>query len=133
MKGRCCAGSALILCALLCACGGPLHAAERLRLATTTSTADTGLLDVLLPPFEKQFGVKVDVIPVGTGNAIALARRGDADVILVHAPEQEEEFVRAGHGVNRREVMYNDFLIVGPPRDPAGIKGGSNAVKACAA
>lgn len=107
-----------------------LHAADRLRLATTTSTHDTGLLDGILPPFEKKYGLKVDVVSVGTGKAIRLAENGDADVILVHAREAEDKFVNEGYGVNRRDVMYNDFLLVGPADGPAGIAGGRDAVAA---
>jgi tungstate transport system substrate-binding protein len=94
----------------------------RLRLATTTSTENSGLLEVLLPPFEEQFKLKVDVISVGTAQALRLGKNGDVDVVLVHARAAEEEFIRKGFGVNRREVMYNDFVIVGPPSDPAKIK-----------
>jgi len=108
-------------------------AAERLKLATTTSTVDTGLLDSLLPPFEKKFTVKVDVISAGTGKAIRLAENGDVDCILVHAREQEEKFVNDGHGVNRRAVMYNDFVIVGPENDPARVAGKRDAVSALTA
>ncbi|MFQ5692785.1 MAG: substrate-binding domain-containing protein [Nitrospinota bacterium] len=108
---------------------GP-SAGQRLRLATTTSTANSGLLDVLLPPFEKAYGVTVDVIPVGTGKALKLGERGDVDVLMVHAPPAEEEFVRKGFGVGRRQFMYNDFVIVGPSEDPAGIRGGKDAVRA---
>ncbi len=104
----------------------------RLRLATTTSTDNSGLLDVLLPPFEEKYNVKVDVIAVGTGKALALGRNGDVDVVLVHAREDEDEFVKAGHGVNRRDVMYNDFVIAGPLADPAGIRGMADASKALA-
>ncbi len=103
---------------------------ERMKLATTTSTVDTGLLDSILPPFEKRFNLKVDVISVGSGKAIALARNGDVDAILVHDPRAEEEFVRDGHGVNRRGVMYNDFVIIGPEKDPARIAGTHDAVAA---
>ncbi|MFQ5880915.1 MAG: substrate-binding domain-containing protein [Candidatus Methylomirabilales bacterium] len=102
-------------------------AGGRLRLSTTTSTESSGLLSVLIPPFEVRFQVKVDVIPVGTGKALKLAERGDVDVTLVHAPKLEEQFLRQSFGVNRRYVMYNDFVIVGPPRDPAGIKEASDA------
>ncbi|MEC9488274.1 MAG: substrate-binding domain-containing protein [Halanaerobium sp.] len=106
------------------------QAEERLILATTTSTDNSGLLEVLLPPFEEKYGVRVDVVAVGTGKAIALAENGDADVILVHARDAEEEFVAAGYGVNRRDVMYNDFVILGPASDPAGIKGMADAQEA---
>jgi len=98
-------------------------ATERVRLATTTSAYETGLLDEILPPFEERFDVKVDVIAVGTGKALKLAENGDADLVLVHAPALEKKFVEAGFGVNRRAVMYNDFVIVGPKEDPAAIKG----------
>ncbi len=94
----------------------------RIRLATTTSTDNSGLLEYLLPPFEKKAGLKVDVIAVGTGKALKLAERGDVDLVMVHAPEAERAFVAAGWGVNRRSVMINDFLIVGPPADPAKVK-----------
>lgn len=107
-----------------------LAADERLRLSTTTSTENSGLLKVLLPPFEKRFSVKVDVIPVGSGKALKLAENGDVDVVLSHAPELEESFVKAGFGVNRRDVMYNDFVITGPSDDPAGIRGAANAAEA---
>ncbi|MDV2502920.1 MAG: substrate-binding domain-containing protein [bacterium] len=96
--------------------------AERLKLATTTSTANSGLLEVLIPPFEKRFGLRVDVIPVGTGKALKLGRTGDVDVVLVHARAAEERFVAEGYGVNRRDVMYNDFVLLGPPADPAKLK-----------
>jgi len=94
-----------------------------LRLATTTSTYETGLLDHILPPFEKRQNAKVHVISVGTGKAMAIARAGDVDIILVHAREVEDQFVRDGHGIDRRDVMSNDFIIVGPTADPAGIGG----------
>jgi len=102
----------------------------RLKLSTTTSTENSGLLDVLLPPFESIFNVKVDVIPVGTGKALKLAENGDVDVTLVHARPLEDKFVAEGYGVNRRDVMYNDFLIIGPESDPAGIKGAKTADEA---
>jgi tungstate transport system substrate-binding protein len=109
----------------------PAFAADRvLRLATTTSTENSGLLAVLLPPFEKSTNVKVHVIAVGTGKALRLAREGDVDVVLVHARQAEDKLVNDGFGVNRRDVMYNDFVIVGPADDPAGIGGMSDAVAA---
>ena len=101
----------------------PCLASERIRLATTTSTDNSGLLEVIIPPFEKMFSVKVDVIAVGTGKAIKLGESGDVDVILVHAPQAEERFVAEGYGVNRRKVMHNDFVLLGPTNDPAKIKG----------
>jgi len=91
-----------------------------LKLATTTSTVDTGLFKAILPAFESQCGCRVDVVAVGTGQALELGRRGDADVLLVHAPEQEAAFMKEGHAVRRDDVMYNDFVIVGPAPDPAG-------------
>ena len=101
-----------------------------LILATTTSTQDSGLLDVILPDFQQQYNVQVDVVAVGTGQAIKLGEDGNADVLLVHARAQEDTFMEAGHGVRREDVMYNDFIIVGPASDPAGIKGGTSAVEA---
>ena len=92
-------------------------------LATTTSTNDSGLLDVLLPAFEKKWGYKVDVISQGTGQALKTGELGDCDVVLVHARDAEDRFVEQGFGVNRRDVMYNDFVLLGPPHDPAQIKG----------
>ena len=103
---------------------------ERLVLATTTSTENSGLLDELIPPFEEKFDIRVDVVSVGTGKAISLAENGDADIILVHAKDAEKQFVEEGYGVNRRDVMYNDFVILGPPADPANIKGMKKAKKA---
>ena len=126
--------SALLLPALfvlsLAASCGVSGETPHLRLATTTSTDDSGLLDVLLPPFEEREGVKVDRIAVGTGRALALAERGDADLLLVHARAREDAFVAAGWGIDRRDVMGNDFVIAGPPDDPAGIKGSSDAAAA---
>ncbi len=101
-----------------------------MTLATTTSTQDSGLLDVLLPLFEKEAGVKVDVIAVGTGQALKLGEDGNADVLLVHSRANEDKFMEAGHGVRREDVMYNDFVIVCPESDPAGIKGTTDAVAA---
>jgi len=104
----------------------------RLRLATTTSTENSGLLGVLLPAFEKETGLKVDVIAVGTGKALRLAENGDVDVVLVHDPELERKFVADGFGVERRAVMHNDFIIVGPAADPAHVRGDSSAAGALA-
>jgi tungstate transport system substrate-binding protein len=102
---------------------------QRLILATTTSTDDSGLLDTILPDFEEKYNASVDVVAVGTGQAIALGESGDADVLLVHARELEEAFVEAGHGTARYDVMYNDFVIVGPADDPAGVAGAVDAVE----
>jgi tungstate transport system substrate-binding protein len=103
---------------------------DRLILATTTSTQDSGLLEYLLPDFEKAFNTKVDVIAVGTGQALQLGKDGNADVLLVHARSQEDAFMKDGHGTRREDVMYNDFVIVGPAADPAGILGMTSAVDA---
>ena len=101
-----------------------------LKLATTTSTENSGLLGVLLPPFEEEFGIKVDVIAVGTGQAIKLGENGDVDMILVHARAAEDKFIEEGYGVNRRDVMFNDFIILGPSNDPAEIRSESNVTLA---
>jgi tungstate transport system substrate-binding protein len=95
----------------------------RLRLATTTSTRDSGLLDALVPVFERDARVRVDVIAVGTGKALKFGEAGDVDVVLVHARAAEEAFMAAGHGTRREDVMHNTFELLGPPMDPASIKG----------
>jgi tungstate transport system substrate-binding protein len=95
-------------------------------LATTTSTQDSGLLDVLVPAFERKTGRQVKTVAVGSGEAIELGSRGEADVLLVHSPEDEEKFMASGKAGKRRLVMHNDFVIVGPPDDPAGIRGMSS-------
>ena len=92
-------------------------------LATTTSTQDSGLLDVLLPIFEKNTSYFVKTIAVGSGQAMAMGQKGEADVLLVHSPDAEKKFVAEGYGINRRLVMHNDFVVLGPPDDPAKIKG----------
>lgn len=99
-------------------------------LATTTSTQDSGLLDVLIPPFEKKTGYALKTIAVGTGQALTLGDRGEADVVLVHAPDLELQFLAKRNLINRRRVMHNDFVLVGPPADPAGIKGVKSAAGA---
>ena len=98
-------------------------------LATTTSTQDSGLLDVLLPIFEKGTGYFVKTIAVGSGQAMAMGQKGEADVLLVHSPEAEKKFMAEGYGINRRLVMHNDFIIVGPPGDPAKIKAMKSSVE----
>jgi len=103
---------------------------KEIVLATTTSTKDTGLLDVLVPAFEKKYGVSVKTVAVGTGEAINMGKKGDADVLLVHSRTQEDAFVDDGYGVNRKDVMYNFFFIVGPKDDPAGVEGSVTAVEA---
>ncbi|MDE0254602.1 MAG: substrate-binding domain-containing protein [Rhodospirillaceae bacterium] len=104
--------------------------AETIRVASTTSTEASGFFDYLLPRFTAATGIRVRVIAVGTGQAIRLARRGDADVLLVHHRPSEEAFVRAGYGLRRYSLMYNDFVIVGPASDPAGVRGATDAVAA---
>ena len=102
--------------------------AEPVRLATPTSTDNSGLIRELLPYFEKETGNELLVISAGTGQALRMGQDGNVDVLLVHEPEAEELFIKAGYGVNRRAVMYNDFIFVGPESDPAGIKGESDAI-----
>ena len=104
----------------------------RLTLATTTSTDNSGLLAELLPPFEQEHNVVVDIIAVGTGQALEIGRTGDADVLMVHAPTLEEEFVAEGYGVERVYFMYNDFVVLGPPSDPANVGGATGAADAFA-
>jgi tungstate transport system substrate-binding protein len=115
---------------LLLLAASPALAVEHLRLATTTSTENSGLLAELLPPFEQANDCKVDVIAVGTGKAIKLGETGDVDVVLVHARSKEDKFVADGFGVDRRDVMYNDFVMLGPTGDPAGIQGMRDAAAA---
>ena len=98
-------------------------AQKSIILATTTSTQDSGLLDVLIPIFEKKTGYFVKTIAVGSGQAMAMGQKGEADVLLVHSPAAEKKFVAEGYGVNRRLVMHNDYIVVGPAEDPAKIKG----------
>jgi len=99
-------------------------------VASTTSTEQSGLFGFLLPIFQKKTGIQVRVVALGTGQALDLARRGDADVVLVHARSAEEKFLAEGHGVRRFDVMYNDFVLIGPKSDPAGISGGRDIVGA---
>src|SRR5260221_8558014 len=108
----------------------PTYAQEELIFATTTSVQDTGLLDVLVPIFEKQHGYHVKAVAVGTGQALALAAKGEADVVLAHAPDTEKKYVADGVLVNRRLMMHNWFLLAGPATDPAKIKGATKAVDA---
>jgi len=127
---------ALVLLAVLAAgCGAERVSAPgdgRLVLATSTSTYDSGLLDHIVPDFEAKYEATVQVIAVGTGQAIATAEKGDADVILVHARAKEDKFVADGYGVDRRDVMYNDFVILGARSDPTGIEGMTDAAAALA-
>ena len=127
-------GLSLLVAAL--ATVSPARAAGQknsITVASTTSTDNSGLFAELLPKFEAASGVSVRVVAVGTGAALRLGQHGDADVLLVHARDAELKFVAAGYGVNRREVMANDFVIVGPLDDPAGIAGGTDAVAALTA
>jgi len=110
-------------------CGG---GSDELILATTTSTQDSGLLDVLIPQFEDENDYKVKTIAVGSGEALRLASEGEADVVLAHSPKAEEEFMAAGNGEDRLVVMHNDFVIVGPEDDPAGVKDAATASEALA-
>src|SRR5215470_13100992 len=101
-----------------------------LILATTTSTQDSGLLDVVIPLFQQQTGYNVKTVSVGTGAALALGARGEADVVLVHAPASELQWMQQGNGTERLLVMHNDFIIIGPPEDPAHIRGDASALDA---
>jgi tungstate transport system substrate-binding protein len=135
---RTAAAVALLLAALASAACGDDDAGQsdagsgkgRMILATTTSTQDSGLLDVLVPDFEGGSDCSVKTVAVGSGEALELGEKGDADVLLVHSPEAEQEYMDGGHGVSRKAVMHNDFIVVGPKADPAGIKGGDSAAKA---
>jgi len=118
----------MILAFALAGCSS--SGSTELILSSTTSTGDSGLMDVLLPIFEQQTGYKVKPIYVGSGAAMTMGERGEADVLLVHAPDSEVAFMQAGHGTSRKLVMHNDFVIVGPADDPAGIKGAASALDA---
>jgi tungstate transport system substrate-binding protein len=115
----------------LFALAAPAFAADGvLRMATTTSTENSGLLKAIIPEFEAASGLKVHIISVGTGKAMKLGENGDVDVVLVHSRPDEDQFVAQGFGVSRRDVMYNDFVVVGPRADPAGIRGTKNVIAA---
>jgi tungstate transport system substrate-binding protein len=123
--------AALIATIAILAWGFPVSAASRsLILATTTSTQDSGLLDVLIPIFEKETGYFVKTIAVGSGQAMAMGEKGEADVLLVHSPEAEKKFMEKGAGVNRRLVMHNDFVIAGPASDPAKLLSAKTSAEA---
>ncbi len=110
---------------------GPLQAGEKvIKMATTTSTQNSGLLDYLLPLFKQRTGIEVQTIAVGTGKALRMGREGDVDVVMVHARPAELKFVEEGYGVDRSEFMYNDFVLVGPQQDPAGITGSKDVTEA---
>jgi tungstate transport system substrate-binding protein len=121
----------LFLGALLMCIGVGAQAQDRyITVASTTSTEQSGLFGYLLPIYEKQTGVKVRVVALGTGQALDVARRGDADVVFVHARDAEEKFLAEGHGVKRYPVMYNDFVLIGPRNDPAKVGGGKDILAA---
>jgi tungstate transport system substrate-binding protein len=109
---------------------GSAWAKETIRLASTTSVDNSGLLAAILPQFTKATGIIVHVLALGTGQALDAARRGDADLVLVHDPEAERKFIDEGHGVKQRQIAWNDFIIVGPDADPAKVKGGNDALAA---
>jgi tungstate transport system substrate-binding protein len=117
------------LISLVVAMSAPAVSAEgkTLLMATTTSTDNTGLLDYLAPAFQKDTGIELKWTAVGTGKALKLGQNCDVDVLMVHAPPAEKKYVAAGYGIERRQIMFNDFVIIGPPKDPAGIKGKSVA------
>jgi len=119
----------LVVAVLMAGCGGKPSNVDVI-LATTTSTQDSGLLDVLVPLFEKQSGYRVKTIAVGTGQALAMGEKGEADVLLVHAPADEKKLVDAGFAIERKLVAHNDFVIVGPKNDPALVKGTKAAADA---
>lgn len=120
----------LVMLVILAACAPAAPANKDLILATTTSTQDSGLLDELVPVFQEDTGYVVKTVAVGTGEALEMGRQGNADVLLVHAPASEKELMDEGYGSERLLVMHNDFIIVGPPADPAAIKGTPTAVEA---
>ncbi|WP_281679953.1 substrate-binding domain-containing protein [Synergistes jonesii] len=118
--------SIIALCLVACLLAFGSFAAAKapvLRMATTTSTDNTGLLDYLAPILLKDTGIEIQWVSVGTGKALEYGRNGDVDVVLTHSPSQEDKFMEEGAGVNRRKVMYNDFVLIGPANDPAGVKG----------
>lgn len=122
-------GTALLAATVLAA--GPASADDKfITVASTTSTENSGLYEYLLPRFQEETGIEVRVVAVGTGQSIEIARNGDADVLLVHHTPSEKEFVKDGYGVERFDLMYNDFVIIGPGSDPAGIKGSEDATEA---
>jgi len=120
----------LMLGGSVCVLSMTLWAADDIRLSTTTSTENSGLLAAVLPKFESKYGGKVRVVAVGTGAALKLGEQGDAEVLLVHARALEDKFMAAGYGSVRKDVMYNDFIIVGPKNDPAGVRGMKDVIAA---
>lgn len=131
---RACSIALIIFVMSVVFCSLPAIAAQpqqkNIILATTTSTQDSGLLDILLPIFEKATGYFVKTIAVGSGQAMAMGQKGEADVLLVHSPDAEKKYMAGGYGVNRKLVMHNDFIIVGPKTDPAGTKGSRSSLEA---
>jgi tungstate transport system substrate-binding protein len=128
-------GAALVGVLAIAFFGAVTHADDTrsIRLASTTSVENSGLLGQILPNFTKETGIEVHVLAQGTGQALATAARGDADLVLVHDPEAEEKFIAEGHGVDRRQIAWNDFIVVGPRSDPAHVGGGRDAVAAFSA
>jgi len=126
-----CLLQSVLVCICMCMMfyAGATATEKNIILATTTSTQDSGLLDVLIPIFEKKTGYMVKTIAVGSGQAMAMGERGEADVLLVHSQDAEKKFMEKGYGLNRMLVMHNDFIIVGPAADPAKIKGAKSSVE----
>jgi len=122
--GRHCILGTIVLSAVMVFCF-TAHAADHLMMATTTSTDNTGLLDYLIPEFTKDTGIQLKWTATGTGKALKLGQNCDVDVLMVHAPAAEMKYISDGYGTDRREIMYNDFVIIGPESDPAGIRGKS--------
>jgi tungstate transport system substrate-binding protein len=120
----------LIMMLILSAAAATSWAQKFITVASTTSTEQSGLFKHMLPAFQKKTGIEVRVVALGTGQALDMARRGDADVVFVHAKPAEEKFVAEGHGVKRLPVMYNDFVLIGPRSDPAKVAGGKDIVEA---
>jgi tungstate transport system substrate-binding protein len=121
---------AALAASIAMAAGAQSPATPRLRLATTTSTEQSGLLAAILPAFERETGYRVEVVAVGTGASLKIGEKGDCDVVLVHARALEDAFMAAGFGAERRDVMYNDFIVLGPASDPAGLASAKSAVEA---
>lgn len=120
----------LLACIIFIGMTIKIHAQERLKIASTTSTDNTGLFNAINPPFENMFNCRVDVIAQGTGKALKTGEMGDCDIVFVHSRPAEDKFIQDNYGVNRRDVMYNDFIILGPKDDPAGIQGIKDATEA---
>lgn len=136
MKSRSIVATLTVIGALLlvsgCSSDSEAGSSDEAILATTTSTQDSGLLDELLPEFEDEFDCTIKTVAVGSGEALEMGEKGDADVLLVHSPDDEEEFMDGGHGLSRDPVMHNDFVIVGPEEDPANVSEAADAADALA-